>query len=189
MSLVATSHAYAQDTDLAPSAPPVVGRLIAPPSTLLNSQSTIAAPRAPSIAGGTALKPSAAARLAPGKDHGAKAATRKPLPDDQFGGTVTTDAVTLAGRDFFTWFARTWGDIPLSERYVVAIHERPSGRYGSLIWVEYQQKRVFQTFLPIARANVRPVAESAANLAFQTVIQGDLSNLLFQDKDMAKDEI
>ncbi|WP_167057338.1 CsgE family curli-type amyloid fiber assembly protein [Burkholderia sp. Ax-1719] len=150
----------------------------------------IEAPRSPAIPGGTASKPSVAVMTAPDKKHGATAsATHKALPDDQFGGTVTTDAVTLAGRDFFTWFARAWGDIPLSERYVVAIHERPSGRYGSLIWVEYQQKRVFQTFLPIARANVRPVAESAANLAFQTVIQGDLSNLLFQDKDMAKDEI
>jgi curli production assembly/transport component CsgE len=31
----------------------------------------------------------------------------------------------------------------LSERYIVSIHERPSARYGSLIWVEYEQRRVF----------------------------------------------
>ncbi|WFN05360.1 curli production assembly/transport protein CsgE [Burkholderia contaminans] len=117
------------------------------------------------------------------------AAARHALPEDQLGGTVTTDAVTLAGRDFYTYFSQTWSEIPLSERYMVAIHERPSGRYGSLIWVEFQQKRVFQTFLPIARANVKAVAESAASISFQTVIQDDLSNLLFPDSDLAKDEI
>ncbi|MBD1416916.1 hypothetical protein ID145_37675, partial [Burkholderia contaminans] len=117
------------------------------------------------------------------------AAARHALPEDQLGGTVTTDAVTLAGRDFYTYFSQTWSEIPLSERYMVAIHERPSGRYGSLIWVEFQQKRVFQTFLPIARANVKAVAESAAGISFQTVIQDDLSNLLFPDSDLAKDEI
>ncbi|WP_174974969.1 CsgE family curli-type amyloid fiber assembly protein, partial [Burkholderia contaminans] len=120
---------------------------------------------------------------------GARAAARHALPEDQLGGTVTTDAVTLAGRDFYTYFSQTWSEIPLSERYMVAIHERPSGRYGSLIWVEFQQKRVFQTFLPIARANVKAVAESAASISFQTVIQDDLSNLLFPDSDLAKDEI
>ena len=104
-------------------------------------------------------------------------------------GSSVRDAVTLAGRDFYTYFSQTWSEIPLSERYMVAIHERPSGRYGSLIWVEFQQKRVFQTFLPIARANVKAVAESAAGISFQTVIQDDLSNLLFPDSDLAKDEI
>ncbi|RDS98177.1 hypothetical protein DWU95_44140, partial [Burkholderia contaminans] len=129
-------------------------------------------------------------RPAPGAaPAGARADARHALPEDQLGGTVTTDAVTLAGRDFYTYFSQTWSEIPLSERYMVAIHERPSGRYGSLIWVEFQQKRVFQTFLPIARANVKAVAESAAGISFQTVIQDDLSNLLFPDSDLAKDEI
>lgn len=113
---------------------------------------------------------------------------QKPL-DDALGGVVTTDTVTLAGQDFYTWFAQAWGAIPLSERYIVSVHERPSARYGSLVWVEFGQRRVFQAFLPIARANVRPVAENAAQVAFQNVMQSDLSRLLFRDADMANDEL
>ncbi len=113
---------------------------------------------------------------------------QKPL-DDALGGVVTTDTVTLAGQDFYNWFAQAWSAIPLSERYVVSVHERPSARYGSLVWVEFGQRRVFQAFLPIARANVRPVAEGAAQVAFQNVMQADLARLLFRDADMANDEL
>ncbi|MDR5856138.1 CsgE family curli-type amyloid fiber assembly protein [Caballeronia sp. LZ062] len=114
--------------------------------------------------------------------------SEKPL-DDALGGAVTTDTVTLAGQDFYNWFAQAWGAIPLSERYIVSVHERPSARYGSLVWVEFGQRRVFQAFLPIARANVRPVAEGAAHVAFQNVMQADLTRLLFRDADMANDEL
>ncbi|MEK8060142.1 CsgE family curli-type amyloid fiber assembly protein, partial [Burkholderia contaminans] len=155
-----------------------------PPATLLPPERGRQAPSPARGAGPAAVRPATGAAPA-----GARAAARHALPEDQLGGTVTTDAVTLAGRDFYTYFSQTWSEIPLSERYMVAIHERPSGRYGSLIWVEFQQKRVFQTFLPIARANVKAVAESAAGISFQTVIQDDLSNLLFPDSDLAKDEI
>jgi curli production assembly/transport component CsgE len=112
----------------------------------------------------------------------------KPL-DDALGGVVTTDTVTLAGQDFYTWFAQAWSAIPLADRYIVSVHERPSARYGSLVWVEYGQRRVFQAFLPIARPNVKPVAEGAAQIAFQNVMQADLTRLLFRDADMANDEI
>ncbi|MEK7918752.1 CsgE family curli-type amyloid fiber assembly protein, partial [Burkholderia contaminans] len=155
-----------------------------PPATLLKADRVLDPPTPAPGPGPAAVRPATGAAPA-----GARAAARHALPEDQLGGTVTTDAVTLAGRDFYTYFSQTWSEIPLSERYMVAIHERPSGRYGSLIWVEFQQKRVFQTFLPIARANVKAVAESAAGISFQTVIQDDLSNLLFPDSDLAKDEI
>lgn len=79
--------------------------------------------------------------------------------------------------------------MPMSERYNVSVHERPSARYGSLVWVEYDQRRVFQAFLPIARANVRPIAESAAASALQTVLQADISRLLFHEADLASDEM
>ncbi|MDR5774018.1 MULTISPECIES: curli production assembly/transport protein CsgE [unclassified Caballeronia] len=118
----------------------------------------------------------------------AKPDARSPLVDT-LGGIVTNDAVTLVGEDFYNFFAQAWTQMPMSERYNVSVHERPSARYGSLIWVEYDQRRVFQAFLPIARANVRPIAESAAASALQTVLQADISRLLFHEADLASDEM
>jgi curli production assembly/transport component CsgE len=79
--------------------------------------------------------------------------------------------MTLAGQDFYTSFARAWRDMPLNDRYVVSIHERPSARWGSLIWVEFEQRRLFDTFLPAARANVADVAVRAASTAYRNVVQ------------------
>jgi curli production assembly/transport component CsgE len=118
----------------------------------------------------------------------ADVANQDPL-SDALGGVVTTDTVTLVGQDFYTAFTQAWDANPLSARYIVSVHERPSARYGSLVWVEYQQRRVFQAFLPIARANIRPIAENAAALAFQNVMQADLTRLLFHEADMASDEL
>jgi curli production assembly/transport component CsgE len=36
---------------------------------------------------------------------------------------------------------------------------------------------------------VKPVAENAAQIAFQNVMQADISRLLFRDADMATDEL
>lgn len=62
---------------------------------------------------------------------------------EEIGGITTDDTVTLVGQDFYDAFSKAWIQMPLSERYIVSIHERPSARYGSLIWVEYEQRRVF----------------------------------------------
>jgi|GEM_PF-286002 len=198
---VVTTHSSAQDAEAPPdariNATPQAQPLISLPSTPTPSPvgNTTAQP-APS---GAPLTPRGTVNAASSLDKSAtlsgtpRARTadiegKQPLADE-LGGVVTTDTVTLAGQDFYTWFAQAWGAIPLSERYMVSVHERPSARYGSLVWVEYNQRRVFQAFLPIARSNVKPVAEGAAQIAFQNVMQADLTRLLFRDADMATDEL
>jgi len=115
--------------------------------------------------------------------------TGKRALGDTLGGIVTNQTITLAGEDFYTSFAQAWRDMSLSDRYVVSIHERPSARWGSLIWVEFEQRRVFDTFLPVARANVAAVAVRAASTAYQNVVQADIARLLFHDVDLASDEL
>jgi len=123
--------------------------------------------------------------------HGSRATdiTGKRTLDDTLGGIVTNQTMTLAGEDFYTSFAQAWRDMPLGDRYVVSIHERPSARWGSLIWVEFEQRRVFDTFLPAARANIANVAMRAASTAYQNVVQADIARLLFHDVDLAGDEL
>jgi curli production assembly/transport component CsgE len=198
---VAVTHANAQDAETQPTlhvnAASQVQPLISLPST--PTPSPVGNTTAQPAANGAPLTPRGTVNAASSLD---KSATLSGTPrartadvegyqplNDELGGVVTTDTVTLAGQDFYTWFAQAWSTIPLSERYIVSVHERPSARYGSLVWVEYNQRRVFQAFLPIARSNVKPVAEGAAQIAFQNVMQADLTRLLFRDADMATDEL
>ncbi|AQV96463.1 hypothetical protein BJN34_21585 [Cupriavidus necator] len=108
---------------------------------------------------------------------------------DSLGGIVTNQVMTIAGQDFYSYFAEAWRDLPLTDRYVVSVRERPSARWGSLIWVEFESRRVFEQFLPPRRAALKQIAERAAAVAYDNVVQADIARLLFRDADLAADEM
>lgn len=105
-----------------------------------------------------------------------------------YGGVVVDQTITVAGQDFYQYFIVLWRDKPLSEQYAISIHERPSARWGNEVWVEYAQRRVFQTILPTSRANIKPVSEQAVELAYQNVVDTEVQRLLFRNQDIGADE-
>jgi curli production assembly/transport component CsgE len=111
------------------------------------------------------------------------------LQADTDGGVVTNQVITVAGQDFYQHFVNAWRDKDGSERYTLAIHERPSARWGSEIWIEFAQRRVFRTYLPPARAAIKPISEEAANITYQAVLQADVQRQLIHDADLGRDEI
>lgn len=106
-----------------------------------------------------------------------------------YAGVVLDQTVTVVGHDFYQHFAALWRDRETSERYAISVHERPSARLGSQLWVEYAQRRVFQIVLQATRANVREISREAADIAFQNVMDIEVQRLLSHDKDLAPDEI
>lgn len=104
-------------------------------------------------------------------------------------GVVTNQTVTVAGQDFFQHFVAAWRDRDLSERFSISIHERPSARWGSQIWVEYAQRRIFQASLPAARASIKALSEQAVDATYQQVTDADVGRLLFREADIGRDEI
>lgn len=115
-------------------------------------------------------------------------AGRKTL-QELYGGVVANQTITVAGQDFFQYFVSAWRDRDMSERFVVSVHERPSARWGSQIWIEYGQRRVFQASLPAGRAGIKALSEQAAEAAYQKVADAEVERLLFRDPDMGSDEI
>ena len=106
-----------------------------------------------------------------------------------YGGVVVNQTVTVAGQDFYQYFVALWRDQANSERYAISVHERPSARWGSQVWVEYAQKRVFQAALPSTRAHVQPISARAVAIAYANVMQADVQRLLYRDKDIGADEL
>lgn len=115
-------------------------------------------------------------------------AGRKTL-QELYGGVVANQTITVAGQDFFQYFVSAWRDRDMSERFVVSVHERPSARWGSQIWIEYGQRRVFQASLPAGRAGIKALSEQAVEAAYQKVADAEVERLLFRDPDMGSDEI
>ena len=121
------------------------------------------------------------------------AAPQKAKPErrqhELLGGVVTNQTITVAGYEFYRHFVTAWRDIELSERFVISVHERPSAGRGSLVWVEYGQQRIFQSYLPAARASIQPLSERAVALAQQRIIDMEVEHILFRNADLGADEI
>ncbi|MVW58734.1 hypothetical protein GPY61_02185 [Massilia sp. NEAU-DD11] len=111
---------------------------------------------------------------------------RDPAPDGW--GIVTSQPITVAGHEFCRSFITAWLDKPGSDRYTIAIRERPSARWGTQVWVEYGPRRVLQVQLPPARTALRALGEDAAESAYQAVLDAERQRTLLLDADLAPDE-
>jgi curli production assembly/transport component CsgE len=108
---------------------------------------------------------------------------------EQYGGIVTNQTITVAGQDFYQFFSTFWRDKPLSERFAVTIGERPSVRWGNQVWVEYANRRVFETTLPASRSYIKAIGEQAVEISYKNIIQTEADRLLFRDQDIGQDEM
>jgi curli production assembly/transport component CsgE len=106
-----------------------------------------------------------------------------------YAGVITNQTVSFVGQRFYREFVTQWSDKPGTDRYSLGIHERPSARWGSLIWIEYSNRKVFQTFVFPGRADIKAVGEQAVETAYQNVVEADVQRLLIKEPDVGPDEI
>lgn len=104
-------------------------------------------------------------------------------------GVLVNQTMTVAGQEFFRSFAAGWRDLPVSQRYTVSIHERPSARQGTRIWVAFERETMFQAFLPPGRDQVLALSEQAVAMVGASIMDTDINRALFRDADLAADEI
>lgn len=118
-----------------------------------------------------------------------KAQPEKSLLDDPLSGIVVNRTVTVLGNDFYQYFARAWREKDSDHRYSLSVHERPSARWGSEIWVQYRQQRVFHMFLSPARQAAKDVSEQAAGIVYENVVNSDIQRMLVQSQDLGEEEL
>ena len=112
-----------------------------------------------------------------------------PLDEEKPAGMIVDQTMTQTGHLFVHGFLGAWRDFPKSGEYNVAIYERPDPRWGSLIWVEQNFVRVFQTFIFPGRADPEDAGEKAARFVYQRIANLEIEKQLFTDPDIAKDEL
>lgn len=103
-------------------------------------------------------------------------------------GIVTSQPITVAGHEFCRYFIAVWLDRPDSDRYTIALRERPSARWGTQVWVEFGSRRVLQVQLPPARTELKALGENAAESAYRTILDIERQRQLIRDADLAPDE-
>lgn len=123
------------------------------------------------------------------RDKPNRAAISSPRQYEAYPGVVVNQTVTVAGQDFYQRFVAAWRERDLSERFSISIHERPSPRWGSQVWIEFAQRRIFQSALPGGRGEIQALAEKAIETAYQLIADAEVDRLLFRDADVGPDEI
>lgn len=113
----------------------------------------------------------------------------KNLIKDPLLGVVINRTVTVLGKDFYQYFTALWRQKDGGEAYTISIHERPTARFGSEVWVEYRQKKMFHIFLSPARSAVKSISKQAVDIVFENITQSEVDRALFHSPDLGPEEL
>lgn len=81
--------------------------------------------------------------------------------DIELSGLVIDRTISRFGKDFFFYYAGYWRDIPATDGVSVVVYEQVYPQAGTFLWVELDQKRIYQTYFGRRYNNVKDMAEQA----------------------------
>lgn len=108
--------------------------------------------------------------------------------DDELNGFLVDQTVSHIGHQFYRHFTERLRDTSRLD-FNLVVRERPSARWGSLVWVEYEQRTVYRSFLAPNTAQLPAMAASAADDVKEAVTRRRLEMLLQDTTDMDRDEL
>lgn len=106
----------------------------------------------------------------------------------EIAGLVVNQTVTRSGNEFYRDFAERIDDSGSLEVNLV-VRERPSARWGILIWVEMDGVIMYRNFLTPSASNMEEIAYSAADSVLQEINRRKVDALFEDYIDLDKDEL
>jgi len=104
---------------------------------------------------------------------------------DSFG-IVVNQTFTPGGMEFYRRYTDFWREKPDFEKYNLVILERPSRRFGNLIFVVQDQQVVFSGTLPIKLDAISALSLDAVEKVYANILSQSLQMTGGGDPDMAK---
>ncbi|MFD1215641.1 MULTISPECIES: curli production assembly/transport protein CsgE [Microbulbifer] len=108
--------------------------------------------------------------------------------EDEISGFNIDQTITRTGHDLARFMSEYRNLHYPDSTYNLSIHERPSARWGNLIWITYNNKTVFRQFISPSTNNIRDLAEQASQKIHEMVLQEKIRQALTDHHDLAKDE-
>jgi len=107
---------------------------------------------------------------------------------DEISGFTIDQTITRVGHDFARYLAEYRNNSPNPSSYNLTVYERPSARWGNLIWVMENHKQVYRRFIQPGNNKIRSIAEEAGK-AIHAMVNRLKIQALFSDKfDLEQDE-
>ncbi|WGL16228.1 CsgE family curli-type amyloid fiber assembly protein [Microbulbifer bruguierae] len=108
--------------------------------------------------------------------------------EDEISGFNLDQTITRTGHDFVRYMSEYRNLNYPDSTYNLTIDERPSARWGNLIWITYDNKTVFRRFISPSTNNIRALAEQASQMIHEIVLQEKLREAFSDHFDLGKDE-
>lgn len=109
--------------------------------------------------------------------------------EDDIAGFTTDNTITRVGHEFARYISHYRNSLYPESKYNLSVYERPSARWGNLIWVEKDHKTVFRRFMSPNRSGIESEAKQAVIQIHKEVKQLELKELFSDTFDIDKDEI
>ena len=103
-------------------------------------------------------------------------------------GFITDNTISRSGHEFYVRFCERLNDISGLD-FNLAIKERPSARWGVLVWVEHANQTLYRRFLQPNVADMKEPAYEAADFVVEEINRRKIEALFEDNIDMAKDEL
>jgi len=97
--------------------------------------------------------------------------------EDEIGGLVIDRTITRFGKDFYQSFSALWRDIKGTQKYTLAIIEKPLPQSGTVLWIELQGKKIYQTYFG------RRKSQNNENIEMQAIqiVSNQIVNMMQQE--------
>lgn len=103
-------------------------------------------------------------------------------------GLITNGTITRTGQAFYVKFCEGLNDTSRLD-FNLAVRERPSARWGVLIWVEHENQPLYRRFLQPNVADMQATAYAAADSVLEAINRRKIEALFDDNIDLAKDEL
>jgi curli production assembly/transport component CsgE len=99
-------------------------------------------------------------------------------------GLVLDRSISRFGKDFSYYYSAYWRDLPATEGMTLVIHEQVFPQAGTLLWLELNQRRIYQTYLGRRHQDVRQFAEQAVFATIEEIARLQSAHMLGTDGDL-----
>ncbi|MGI5310560.1 curli production assembly/transport protein CsgE [Rheinheimera sp. WS51] len=100
--------------------------------------------------------------------------------DIELGGLVLDRTISRFGKDFSFYYSGYWRDMPATEGVTVVIYEQVYPQAGTVLWVEMNQIKIYQTYFGRRYNDVKKMAEQAVLLSINELANIETKKMLEQ---------
>lgn len=103
-------------------------------------------------------------------------------------GFIVDNTISRSGHEFYRSFSERLNDTSQLD-FNLVVRERPSARWGILVWVEHENRTLYRRFLQPNLADMTDTAYQAADIVLQEINRRRIEALFEDTHDLAKDEL